>query len=315
MIIERGVRGLNEAVAFAEQRAKHYAPVRHIFQKQPGPRGTEFQRGGSKGQGASGGVQTRTPVYIRTASAMKSYLGSRPHERRFINPGDSQRVGHSNSFEPLFDTGLYQHSGDFRRVVRRKEDGGVYKLANVNATTLSPSGSDNHQMSGADFVSGRGRYEIEKRPFLHPDEPRKSSIFESPEGGHVTIGGDTIPVSRVGGRLRGEIYSIPADASKATRTGVIWAYVVSPTEYAKHQEFGTRHNRAHPFLRPALYDSRRYLGEAVRRSVAGGRRYQTSGGTRGLSERHGTIGGSSLYGGGGSAHSLNLGPSVGARSE
>lgn len=54
--------------------------------------------------------------------------------------------------------------------------------------------------------------------------------------------------STLGGRLRGEIRVDPAQGS-----GPVWvARVVSPTPYAKYQERGTRHNRAHPYMRPAL---------------------------------------------------------------
>lgn len=52
---------------------------------------------------------------------------------------------------------------------------------------------------------------------------------------------------QVGGRLKGEIH---ATAAKTEGKRVI-AEVISPTPYAKHQEFGNRHNPAHPYMRPA----------------------------------------------------------------
>lgn len=58
--------------------------------------------------------------------------------------------------------------------------------------------------------------------------------------------------SFVGGRLRGEIYATSPRRDGATAE----AWVISPTSYAGYQEFGTRHNRAHPFLRPAAAESR-----------------------------------------------------------
>ena len=68
----------------------------------------------------------------------------------------------------------------------------------------------------------------------------------------------------VGGRLRGEIRPEPAKmvGSKAE------AWVISPTPYAKYMEFGSRHNRAHPFLRPALEESRQDIVSAIRSSIA-----------------------------------------------
>lgn len=65
----------------------------------------------------------------------------------------------------------------------------------------------------------------------------------------------------IGGRLRGEIYATTPSMSD----GRAEAWVISPTEYAKYQEFGTRHNAAHPFLRPAAEESR---GDVVSRIAA-----------------------------------------------
>jgi len=85
---------------------------------------------------------------------------------------------------------------------------------------------------------------------------------------------------RIGGRLKGEITALEArmDGSR------IVAQVISPTEYAKFQEFGTRHNPAHPFLRPALEESRADIVASLRSAVtsasshsagAGGKRKKT----------------------------------------
>lgn len=56
----------------------------------------------------------------------------------------------------------------------------------------------------------------------------------------------------VGGRLRGEIQAMSPTVSG--KQAEVW--VISPTAYSGYQEFGTRHNRAHPFLRPAAEESR-----------------------------------------------------------
>lgn len=68
----------------------------------------------------------------------------------------------------------------------------------------------------------------------------------------------------LGGRLRDEIY-----ATEARLDGkVIRCQVVSPTPYAKYQELGTRHNPAHPYLRPAGHESRNAIRSDVARSVS-----------------------------------------------
>lgn len=66
----------------------------------------------------------------------------------------------------------------------------------------------------------------------------------------------------VGGRLRREIAASAVSADGKRITG----RVISPTPYAKYQELGTRHNPAHPYLRPAGHESR----DPVRRDVAQG---------------------------------------------
>lgn len=67
----------------------------------------------------------------------------------------------------------------------------------------------------------------------------------------------------LGGRLRSEIYAEEARLDGKT----IRLKVVSPTPYAKYQELGTRHNPAHPYLRPAGHESRDAIRSDVGRSV------------------------------------------------
>lgn len=76
--------------------------------------------------------------------------------------------------------------------------------------------------------------------------------------------GRAIHKEMLGGRLRDEIHAVPAVVDGA----MISARVVSPTPYAKYQEFGTRHNPAHPYLRPAAHESEAEILMDVRRSVA-----------------------------------------------
>ena len=76
-------------------------------------------------------------------------------------------------------------------------------------------------------LTSRGRYELRSG----------RAAFTRP-GGRATLGG----------RLRGEIHAVPSESG-----GPVWvAKVVSPTPYAKYVEFGTRHARSQPYLRPAL---------------------------------------------------------------
>lgn len=78
--------------------------------------------------------------------------------------------------------------------------------------------------------------------------------------------------SFVGGRLRGEIFATSAKRAGATAE----AWVISPTSYAEYQEFGTRHNRAHPFLRPAAAESREEIVSRIAAAIKESSRTQGS---------------------------------------
>lgn len=56
--------------------------------------------------------------------------------------------------------------------------------------------------------------------------------------------------SQLGGTLRDEIQALEV----ALDGSIIRVIVISPTEYAMFQEYGTRHNPAHPYLRPAFHE-------------------------------------------------------------
>ena len=71
----------------------------------------------------------------------------------------------------------------------------------------------------------------------------------------------------LGGRLRGEIHMVPAEGA-----GPRWvAKVVSPTRYAKYVEFGTRHSRKQPYMRPALSQVRESFRSRMRAAAGIGR--------------------------------------------
>jgi HK97 gp10 family phage protein len=98
--------------------------------------------------------------------------------------------------------------------------------------TVARSGAVMASAVAQNRLDRRGRYELHVGRAIH-------SLKANGTGGQL------------GGRLRKEIYAIAAKIEGKT----IFARVVSPTPYAKFQEFGTRHNPAHPFLRPAGHES------------------------------------------------------------
>jgi HK97 gp10 family phage protein len=103
-------------------------------------------------------------------------------------------------------------------------------------------------------LTRRGAYEV-RQALAHPKPGSRSPT------GRLSPSFATFQHLNVGGRLRGEIRAIPATLAGSRAE----AWVISPTRYAKYQEFGTRHNAAHPFLRPAAAESR---AEVVSRIAA-----------------------------------------------
>lgn len=98
----------------------------------------------------------------------------------------------------------------------------------------------------------RGRYELRSG----------RAIFETRPA--VAVAG-TRGQQQLGGRLRDEIHVEPARIDGRRVRG----RVVSPTPYAKYQEFGTHHNPAHPYLRPAGHENIARIATDVRRTAAG----------------------------------------------
>lgn len=260
-IERRGRDGLKLAADYAKVRAQEHAPVRKIF------KGTTFRVGKT---------------------------GFREPIPRRVSVEGEQRVGHANSLMPLLrrrDTaGKTQFiSGDFRQIdpvtgrlrqigtgrtetnrgsqavgelaVFTRDKGG--RIQKVDPAKLKP-------VSGEQIgkLTSRGRFEVRSgRANFQP-----SPVIER-------VGGKAIRASReparVGGRLRDEIHvEGPFNEGR-----FIWMEVVSATKdpktgrlYPRDQEFGTRHHPPHPFLRPALQESRGPLRRHVREAIRGGSR-------------------------------------------
>jgi HK97 gp10 family phage protein len=118
----------------------------------------------------------------------------------------------------------------------------------------APSGFDvsagRHRSSTGRFISASQARRQAAGGRLRFDTPTTTrGRYEIRTGrANIRIGGKTF----VGGRLRSEITYTPASVDG----GLITGHVVSPTPYAKYVEFGTRHSRAQPYLRPAFASQR-----------------------------------------------------------
>lgn len=112
-------------------------------------------------------------------------------------------------------------------------------------------------------LTARGRYELKTQRALSARLVRVSLDLSTGEVRKKYAKGSL----RIGGALRDSIHLEPASANQYP---VIKASVVAGGQdapYAKFQELGTRHNPAHPFLRPALAPAKEELPDALRRSV------------------------------------------------
>jgi len=286
IIESRALVGLQDAGEFTLGRAKQHAPVRELYGRQKGRR-----------QSFSRSWKT-----IRTPERYQAFMSSKAKSRRMNVSKDSSEsflgermmaeqsggirrgskfMGRSGSFRgtrgslfPVMRSKAGTVTGDFRSIGNFMRSGEAWRKQGTRPDELlvqrrgaryartssgsTPGGTDRVKRDiGRNKISSRGRYEVKK------------AVREKMGGAPVFALGKTTRIrsalfqGRVGGRLRGEIRLTPI----THKGGVYWIYVESPTEYARHMEFGTRHNRPFPYLRPALYEARSVLVAEVRRRV------------------------------------------------
>jgi hypothetical protein len=268
-ITARALHGLQRAATFTLGRAKYHAPVRALFKRRRNERGAAMPRswryirtesqyerfrasqskrigmnlpieGGAMAREQAGG--TFESAYWRHGQgAERGGLLERSSVTRMRTLGraGTQFSGFSNSLFPVLKQGGVRATGDFRAdrgyLVNRPKPAYFKQGPNMTMAAYRSKRAD-----VSSFISSRGRWEMRNR----------RSLFEG----------------RFGGRLRGEIRLI----GPVVEEGTIWMYVESPTPYGVHQEFGSKRNRPHPFLRPALYESRQVLRTEVRKALETG---------------------------------------------
>lgn len=233
-IINNAVVGLNLEGRIMLGRARHYAPVRSIFAR--------TRRGPEMGSRAMG-----HPFSDENMAAFKRSLPKNTQIRTRIF---GQQRGHANSAVPVFRAGNERSTGDFRQYNPETR-----QLMPVTTAYQRGTGKiRTREGSGTAQLSERGRYEV-----AHAEARGILTV-----GPRVVVGTRQIQTARVGGHLRDDLMFEPG-----TNDGqdVIWASVRSETPYARPQEYGSRHNRAHPFLRPALYEARGRLLGGVSRAI------------------------------------------------
>lgn len=117
-----------------------------------------------------------------------------------------------------------------------------WKLANAGSFMATPQNSWQ--------LTARGRREVARgTPYVHETED---------EHGVITR---TTFATQLGGRLRREIHVTDVEPIK----GGWRVQLISPTPYAIYVEFPTTHNRAQPYMLPALrYEKRRFVRRVAR---------------------------------------------------
>lgn len=109
-----------------------------------------------------------------------------------------------------------------------------------------------------DYLSYRGRNEI-ARLVKVANQGKNPLVGEGNAATFTTAGGQVL----LGGRLRDEIHRTPIKVTEKR----IYGWVISPTSYAKYQEYGTSRHRAQPYMRPALYKARQSLPRLMRQHM------------------------------------------------
>jgi hypothetical protein len=251
---------------FALDHAQHHAPVRRVFKGGRVPRQKQF----SRDHGVFHQGQYFNTAPIDTKRVYDLWKASRSKDHRVDTPG-RQFLGHANSMHPVFSYAGGKYTADFRNVdvTGMRMDQGTGKLVATGGKLKTaqvwnqPSGGKAERAgvrTGEQELNAEGRYALKTGRGIYTQR------LKDAQGRAILT---THTVSTLGGRLRGEIH-----LSGIIENGKdeIWIYVISPVEYAGAQEFGTAHNRAHPYLRPALYESRSEFRNQVMRAIGGSKR-------------------------------------------
>lgn len=256
-VLDAVTTGVRISAEKAMRSAIEDAPVREVFRKT-----------GKKGGGLRRGLRTR-PLSLQEAfseEAQRRVLGlapalpgvTRTRGRRVVsNPylrRAATRRGNPNSFQPfVLRPATTRKDVEEQRKIFEETQARGFGVGQKFEMEIEP------EVRGGREVTSGGRL-----------RSRKAKGALTSRGRYELKSGRSIFKGTLGGRLRGEIHM----RGPFVTGNHIKASVVSPTYYAKFQEFGTRHNRATPYLRPAILklttSYRREIVKAI--NAMGGRR-------------------------------------------
>jgi HK97 gp10 family phage protein len=232
-LVAAAVDAVNSTVEKGMARAQKDAPVRKVF------------------SGGRRSIRFRTAAEIRQDRRLRSRLGLAPEmlgESRTVETRTrltragvpiSRTLG--NRANRVAATGLPSNNSDIR--------------------VLRPANQRRLHFSAEEYgLTARGRYELRAGRAIS-----RETIALRVRG--ISRGGlELTTVSRLGGRLRA---TIRVEEASEDQYPVIKASLLAGSRevpYAKFQELGTRHNPAHPFLRPRLPEWQVEIRQELRRS-------------------------------------------------
>jgi HK97 gp10 family phage protein len=260
-VIEDAIRtalaaAVNNTASAAFEQAQKDVPVRKVFKYGRTPRtnariqGRQETRALSMREGlAEEGVRRRLglPSAFPTDDAGRRLRGSQPAVQTALFPGNYRSRNRANPSSA---------SGMERRLVGNL--GGTNYLINYRPSIHGEPFPEPDRVRESD-LSARGKYELKRRKQMSTSaktgKVTRSAIHEG-------LGGKTL-----GGALRDSLRNAKADKEDRKIRATIEAGNDEVT-YAKYVEFGTRHARAQPFLRPALAVAREMFPGEVKAQLA-----------------------------------------------
>lgn len=277
LIVRAAVGSINGLLYDGLAKAQHDVPVRRVF------------------QGDRRSFRFKTATEIESDRALRSRLGLAPEilatpeaiqraRKAGVNPNKSRaypvKSGLTN-LETGEPAGRHEVFG-FARTIRRRDRANSWeetgpRVIDDEATVrgrrmLNRTERQLKDRGDEDLLSGAGRYELRDGRAVSGQRSyngkRRPIGVDLATGKIQFTGGDSVggPFT-VGGGLRS---TLRVQEAAADQYPVIRGSLVAGDkehDYAKYQELGTRHNAAHPFLRPRLDEWRVMLPARLRRNL------------------------------------------------
>ena len=247
-ILGAGTQSVRSGLQMIETRAQELAPVRNVFKSGGRTRKVAtFDVVASENLTRSVALQMsgQNARVLRAESFLYHPTRNAAHLDLSDTPESGGRIrARQNSYAPL----LHTPGGLFSAEEVRELAPNTHELKFGSSRVFG-------SLTVNDLLSSRGRYELG-----HVRGVNKGR-FEA---------GAQMP-DTLGGRLKSGIKTVMPEQRGLIVQGFVVSEAVDPStghDYTADQEFGTRHNRAHPYMRPATAESRARIVDLQRGTVA-----------------------------------------------